>query len=128
MKYLLDTHTFLWYFEDSVHLNETSVKIIENTNEQKYISIVSLWEFSIKFSTGKLRFEGGLPNLWEMISQNMFIVLPITQETLKCLIDNLPFIHRDPFDRMIIATAITENLTIITNDENIQKYDVHWVW
>jgi len=128
MKYLLDTHAFLWYFWDSTELSECASNIIEDVNAQKYISIASLWEFSIKYSMRKLTFDGGLTRLWDMLSQNAFVILPITQLQLESLISELPFHHRDPFDRLIIATAKAEDLIIVTVDENIQKYDVPWVW
>ena len=128
MKYLLDTHAFLWYFWDSVELSEYASNIIEDENAQKYISIASLWEFSIKYSMKKLTFDGGLTHLWDMLSQNGFVILPITQPQLESLISELPFHHRDPFDRLIIATAKAEDLIIVTVDENIQKYGVPWVW
>jgi len=128
MKYLIDTHVFLWYFWDSKDLSERASDIIEDEAIQKYVSIVSLWEFSIKYSMGKLTFDGGLTHLWNMLSQNGFIILPINQPQLETLIFNIPFHHRNPFDRLIIATAKTEDLTIVTMDENIQKYDVSWVW
>jgi PIN domain nuclease of toxin-antitoxin system len=127
MKYLLDTHVFLWYFEDSDKLSETAANIIENTKAEKYVSIASLWEFSIKYSMNKLEFEGGLSQLWKMISQNGFIILPITQFHLERIV-SLPFYHRDPFDRLIIATAQAENTFLVTADENIHKYDVKYVW
>ena len=127
-KYLLDTHAFLWYFEDSDKLSETVADIIEDMNLQKYVSIASLWEFSIKYSIGKLQFDGGLSHLWDMILRNGFTILPITQSHLSNIILNLPFIHRDPFDRLIIATAKADNMTILTDDGNIQKYDVSFIW
>ncbi|MCL2358066.1 MAG: type II toxin-antitoxin system VapC family toxin [Defluviitaleaceae bacterium] len=128
MKYLLDTHAFLWYFWDSAELSACASNIIEDGNVQKYISIASLWEFAIKYSMRKLSFDGGVTHLWEMLSQNGFVILPITRSHLELLISELPFHHRDPFDRLIIATAKAEDLTIVTIDENIQKYDVPWVW
>jgi len=128
MKYLLDTHAFLWYFWDSKDLSECASDIIEDDDAQKYISIASLWEFSIKYSMGKLTFDGGLTHLWNMLLQNGFIILPITQPQLEALISELPFHHRDPFDRLIIATAKAEELIIVTIDDNIQKYDVPRVW
>ena len=128
MKYLLDTHAFLWYFEDSDKLSEKAADIIEDLNAQKYVSIASLWEFSIKYSMGKLQFDGGLDNLWEMISRNGFIILPITLQCLKNVSDGLPFYHRDPFDRLIIATGKAENMAILTADENITKYDIACIW
>ena len=128
MKYLLDTHTFLWYFEDSDKLSETAVEIIEDATMSKYVSIASLWEFSIKYSNGSLQFDGGLSHLWNMLSQNKFIILPIAQAHLSNVISNLPFIHKDPFDRLIIATALAEEMVIVTKDENVQKYNVDWTW
>ena len=67
MRYLLDTHTFLWYFNDSDKLSETADNIFEDANVRKYVSVASLWEFAIKYSSGKLQFDGGLPLLWEML-------------------------------------------------------------
>ena len=127
MKYLLDTHVFLWYFDDSDRLSETAADIIEDANIQKYVSISSLWEFSVKYGLGKLGFDGGLPKLWKMIAQNGFTILPIAQSHLNGTI-NLPFIHRDPFDRLLVATAKADGMTILTADESIRKYDVLSVW
>ena len=123
MKYLLDTHVLLWYIEDSDKLRETMVYIIEDVNSQKYVSIASLWEFSIKYGMGKLQFDGGLSHLWDIITTNGFTILPITQAHLASMI-HLPFIHRDPFDRLLIATARADGMTLLTADENIHQYDV----
>ena len=123
MKYLLDTHVLLWYIEDSDKLSETMANIIEDASTQKYVSITSLWEFSIKYGMDKLQFDGGLSHLWDIITKNGFIILPIAQAHLASII-RLPFIHRDPFDRLLIATAQTEGMTLLTADENIHKYDV----
>jgi PIN domain nuclease of toxin-antitoxin system len=127
MKYLLDTHAFLWYFDDSDKLSKTAANIIEDTRVQKYVSMASLWEFAIKYSMGKLQFDGGLPSLWDMISKNRFVVVPVVYSYLAETVD-LPFIHRDPFDRLLVATAKTDGLTILTSDENIRKYDVLIEW
>jgi PIN domain nuclease of toxin-antitoxin system len=127
MRYLLDTHAFLWFFNDSEKLSETVSDILEDANVQKYVSMASLWEFSIKYSLGKHQFDGGLPRLWEMLTSNGFTILPIAKSHLEGTIQ-LPFHHRDPFDRLLIATAIAEDMTIITADENIRKYGVPWLW
>ena len=127
MKYLLDTHVLLWYVEDSVKLSETMATIVEDAGVQKCVSIASLWEFAIKHSKGKLQFEGGFDRLWEMITKNGFAILPITQSHLAGVVQ-LPFIHRDPFDRLLVATAKAEGMTILTADENIHKYDVSTLW
>jgi PIN domain nuclease of toxin-antitoxin system len=94
---------------------------------QKYVSIASIWEFAIKYGMGKIQFDGGLRHLWDLITQYNFTILPITKPYLAVMIE-LPFIHRDPFDRMLIATAKAENMSILTADENIHKYDVASVW
>ena len=127
MKYLLDTHTILWGSENSGKLSNTARDIINDKSIEIYVSISSLWEFSIKYSMGKLKFEGGLSHLCEVVEQAGFIVLPITQQYLAAVID-LPFIHRDPFDRLLIATAKTDGLTILTSDEHIPQYDVLSAW
>ena len=127
MKYLLDTHAFLWYFEDSDKLSETAANVIEDANVQKYVSIVSLWEFAIKHGMGKLWFDGGLSHLWEMITKNGFTILPISQSSLVG-IGHLPLIHREPFDRLLVATAMVDGMTILTADEYICQYDVLSVW
>ena len=127
MRYLLDTHAFLWFFNDSEKLSETVSDILEDANVQKYVSMASLWEFSIKYSLGKHQFDGGLPRLWEMLTSNGFTILPIAKSHLEGTIQ-LPFHHRDPFDRLLIATANAEGMTILTADESIKKYDVLSVW
>jgi len=127
MRYLLDTHTILWFLEGSDRLSETAAQAIEDVDAQNHVSIASLWEFTIKHSLGKLRFEGGVSALWKIIEANGFIVTPITQAQLKVL-SGLPFEHRDPFDRLLIAAALAGDMTILTADENIQKYHSQWKW
>ena len=127
MRYLLDTHAFLWCCEGSDKLGKTAKEIINDSDTQKYMSIASLWEFSIKCSMGKLQFEGVLSHLQEIVDRNGITVLPITQSYLAGVIE-LPFIHRDPFDRMLVATAKADGMTILTADVNIHKYDVPCVW
>jgi PIN domain nuclease of toxin-antitoxin system len=129
MRYLLDTHTVLWFLEGSEKLSEQATAVIEDTQVQDSlnISVASLWEFSIKHSLGKLHFNGGVANLRTMIEANGWDVMPIAQSHLEGLSD-LPYLHRDPFDRLLIATALSEGMTIITADENIHSYDVRWIW
>jgi PIN domain nuclease of toxin-antitoxin system len=88
---------------------------------------VSLWEFSIKYDKGKLQFDGGVTRLWEMVTKNGFTILPISLPHLAGT-NQLPSIHRDPFDRLLIATARAEDMTILTADEQIKRYDVLSLW
>jgi PIN domain nuclease of toxin-antitoxin system len=129
MRYLLDTHAVLWFLEGSEKLSERATAVIESDQARNGIgiSVASLWEFTIKHSLGKLRFDGGVTSLRAMIEANGWVVIPIAQSHLEGLA-GLPFLHRDPFDRLLIATALSERMTIVTADENIHRYDVRWTW
>ena len=123
MRYLLDTHAILWALDDDKRFSETAVRILRDSVNEKCISIASAWEAAIKVGKGNLRLKRGVSRVFEAIRQNKVELLPITEDQVK-LLETLPFIHRDPFDRLLIATAQTEEMTLLTVDENIHKYDV----
>jgi len=125
MKYLLDTHALIWYSEHSGKLSPKAEKIIDDSENTIYVSVVSLWEIAIKVSLGKL--EISLGDLIDKLGEVGFKVLQIDNSYLRHLLV-LSQIHKDPFDRLIIATAQAEGITLITADENIHKYDVKWIW
>ena len=125
--YLLDTHTAIWFFNGDDMLSETAKRTILDPSNLKYLSIVSAWELAIKICLGKLDFSGKAAGFIHLAESNGFIVTPIKAEHLT-VFEDLPFIHRDPFDRMLIATAFAEQMTLITVDENIAKYDVPLIW
>ena len=127
MKYLLDTHIILWFFSDFDKLTKAAFNTIFEPANDKYASVVSAWELSIKISLGKLKFEGGVKNFIQKLHENGFSLLPV-EEKHVCLVETLPLHHRDPFDRMLIAAAISENMNIITADANIRLYDINCVW
>ena len=127
MKFLFDTHAILWAGENSPLLSERAKKAFLSQTAEKYVSIASAWEVAIKLGTQKLSLEGGLSEFFRMIDDNGLIMLGVAREYLDRL-HELPLWHKDPFDRLIISTANTENLTLVTVDENIQKYDVSWLW
>ena len=127
MNYLLDTHALIWYFEDSPNLPHKIAELIDSVANHKYLCAVSLWEIALKTNLGKLTMRFSFEQLLDEIATSSLIVLQIEDEYLKGL-SKLASIHKDPFDRLIVATALAEKLTIITIDENIQKYDVSWVW
>jgi len=127
MKYLLDTHTAIWALGDTEKLSATAKSIIDDISVPLYVSIVSAWEIAIKVSIGKLNFVGGSDFFIEKMQRNGIEILDLQSSYIK-FVESIPFHHRDPFDRIIIATALADNLTILTSDENIQKYDVKWVW
>ena len=126
-SYLLDTHTLLWMQDDNKTLSTTAREILEDSRCNLYLSIASFWEISIKQSLGKLQLEYTLDELSESCLSNNILVLPIQLSALNTL-KNLPFIHRDPFDRIIVSTAIDMNFNLITKDLNLHRYDANIVW
>lgn len=125
MKYLLDTHAILWYAQGNNELSEKARSIMES--EECFYSMASLWEIAIKQKLGKLDETLAITELDELCRDAGFIQIPMTSSHVEKT-KTLDFIHRDPFDRLIIALAQTENLTIITRDTIIPKYDVKTVW
>jgi len=126
-RYILDTHTAMWFFNGDDSLSETAKKTILNTANIKYLSIASAWELAIKIGIGKLEFDGKSAGFIRLAENNGFIILPIKPIHLTTL-ETLPMHHRDPFDRLLIATAIAEQITLITVDENTPKYEVSHIW
>lgn len=118
MRILLDTHIYLWWLMDSPKLSSAIKQKIETATEV-YISSVSIWEAGIKISVGKL--EADIDDLIEGIQENRFIELPITAKHAKQAAQ-LPDIHRDPFDRMLVAQTLCEPLRLLTADEQVAKY------
>jgi PIN domain nuclease of toxin-antitoxin system len=128
MKLLLDTHTALWWVNEHEKLSSEAKAMLLNETYLLYISIASAWEISIKVSLGKLlEFAGGVRTFLAQVADMPVCLLPILPRHIE-IVENLPFIHRDPFDRLLVATAKADGMTILTADENIHKYDVPSVW
>jgi PIN domain nuclease of toxin-antitoxin system len=126
-RYLLDTHTAIWFLNGDNALSENAKKIILDTSNVKYINIASAWEIAIKHSTGKLDIAGNTADFIHDAENNGFIFVPIKNSHLTVL-ESLPLLHRDPFDRLLIATAIADDMTFVTADENIARYNVSYIW
>ncbi len=121
MKYLIDTHIFIWFVESSPNLSRTAKKIIENQSNEIFISIAALWEISIKTSIGKLKIKGTYDSVIDDLNDNLIEILPL--EFVHTVENNrLPFHHRDPFDRIMIAQAIVENIDFISADAVFDDY------
>jgi PIN domain nuclease of toxin-antitoxin system len=126
-EYLLDTHTAIWLFEDNDRLSLKARQAIKDLYSELFISIISVWEVAIKAGKGRMVFEGGVSAFLEEISWNTIPILDIKPAHIK-RVETLPFYHRDPFDRLLIAAAQEENMIILSADKNIPLYDVQWIW
>ncbi len=128
MRGLIDTHTFLWWNDNHPNLSLPARQTIQDPANTIYLSVVSVWEIIIKAQTGKLVFN--LPPeayIRKHVQANNFALLPILFEH-ALEVYNLPPIHRDPFDRILIAQSRSENMPIVTMDALIQQYAVQTIW
>ena len=127
MRVLIDTNIFVWFIAGSDRLNHQAINIMTDMNNELVLSVASLWEIAIKSSLGKLEllrpFDQLIP---EQLELHEVDILQIELPHLLRII-SLPFHHRDPFDRLIIAQSITENLPIITSDNAFQQYPVQLI-
>ncbi len=128
MRFLLDTHIFLWFINGDEKLNPGPRQFIEDQGNERYLSLASLWELAIKKGLGKLTLDLSFVELFtEHIEGNAIELLHISPKHLDIL-KNLPFHHKDPFDRLIIAQALSEKLSIITKDKTLKKYGIQCIW
>jgi len=127
-KFLFDTHAFLWLKNEPQKVSKLVLDTYQDTNNIAYLSVTSLWEMQIKNQLGKLQFDVPLP---EMIEEQCLLndlrILPIEQKHIFEL-SNLPFFHKDPFDRLLIAQARMEQIPIITADSLFVQYPVEVIW
>ena len=117
-RYLLDTHVFLWWLNDGRRLLTQAYDAIDDENNIIYVSAAVSWEIVIKRAKGQLTFQGDVEK--EIVNQ-AFLPLSISHRHAQ-QVERLPHIHRDPFDRIMIAQAQMENLILITHDRTILKY------
>ena len=127
MKLLLDTHTFLWFIDDNPRLSARAKGLLES-DADLLLSVASLWEISIKVSIGRLTlaqpYDIFIP---QQLTNNAIEILPISSAHLG-VVSTLPFHHRDPFDRLIIAQAMIEQLPIVSIDAAFDAYSVKRLW
>ena len=127
MNLLLDTHTFLWFLSGDKQLSQPALEKIIDLNNVRYISIATIWEIVIKLSLGRLEIKGGFDTIENFLENNDVEILPIDFSDTKILL-KLELHHRDPFDRILISQAVSNNLTIITKDAAFKKYPVKIFW
>lgn len=121
MKFLIDTHVFIWFIQNSPNLPQPIRDLIEDETSEILLSIASLWEISIKNSIGKLHLVRGFSAMTDYLNDNSIEILSLKfAHTVEN--NQLPFHHRDPFDRIIIAQAIVENINFISADAAFDNY------
>jgi PIN domain nuclease of toxin-antitoxin system len=127
VKLLLDTHVIIWFLNGDVRLSARARDAILSRANQKFASIVTVWEVAIKLSLQKLSFRGGVTGFLHLLEDNDFTLLPLDGRHLVEL-EKLPWLHRDPFDRLLVAAAFVENMSLITHDQNMRLYPVPCFW
>ena len=128
MKLLLDTHVFLWMNHSPEKLSTRFLELCEQAQDELYLSLVTPWEMQIKQQIGKLKIASPIAEMLEKNQQiNRMQLLPIALDHILAL-DQLPLHHGDPFDRLLIAQSMVENMALVTADEKIRRYDVEVVW
>lgn len=124
---LLDTHSLLWHLSGNSNLPDNRRKEINSESILCYVSIASLWEIAIKQSLKKLDYNKDINEIIQLVYNSPFSILPVSPNHIK-QVSTLPFHHRDPFDRIIIAQAQVENLTIVTKDNRFSDCEIKIVW
>lgn len=126
MKYLIDTCTFIWLSTDPDKLSETAGKILQNADNKIIVSTVSPWELALK--KDDIIQTDNLENFVKQtcIRHQLTLISPSLSHV--CMVEKLPFHHKDPFDRLLIATAIVEKIPLISADRKIALYSIKTIW
>ena len=128
MRVLLDTHAFLWWVEDSIFLSSTGRRVIADETNEIVISAASAWEIATKYRLGKLpEAKAVAADVAGCIVGEGFEALPISVSDAERA-GRLPGIHRDPFDRMLIAQALVHDLAVVSIDATFDRYGVNRLW
>ncbi len=128
MNYLLDTHVLLWFINGDASLSKNAKAIIKNFDNNCFISIASIWEIGIKISLNKLQIDFDFKDLATFLTDNKIEILDININHIEVL-STLPFLHRDPFDRILIAQCMVEKIALLTKDDAINLYKtIEIIW
>jgi PIN domain nuclease of toxin-antitoxin system len=128
MRLLLDTHAFIWADDEPEKLSPAAKASCEDPANELMLSVASVWEMQLKIMLGKLALRNPLRSVIEdWIQQNMIVILPVSVEHIFHL-DTLSTHHKDPFDRLLIAQARSEGLTIVTQDRAFALYNIPVLW
>jgi|SRR5688572_10956311 PIN domain nuclease of toxin-antitoxin system len=128
MKILLDTHTFIWFVMGNTKISAVARTLIEADNNEKIVSTASLWEIAVKLSIGKLNLALSFDEfVSKQLYGNGFDLLKIETGHISS-VSTLPLHHRDPFDRLLIAQAIVENIPVVSADKAFDSYAINRLW
>ena len=128
MNILLDSHTLIWFSQNSPQLSSSAIEILEDRNNLLFLSLVRVWEIQIKVQLGKLNLDISLSEIVkDQTKINDVQILPMKLSHIWTL-DTLPYYHKDTFDRLLISQAITENLIILGVDSVFDSYPVEKIW
>jgi len=128
VRFLLDTHAFIWWAEDNPLLSTRAHATISSETNEPLLSVASAWEIAIKVGAGKLRVSGTLQDwLRDEMRESRIAALEITLAHTFAVAE-LPRHHRDPFDRLLVAQARSENLPLLTNDDMLKRYGIRTIW
>ena len=127
MQLLLDSHALIWFLRGDFELSAPARQAMTDTGNHKIVSLASIWEIAIKVNLGKIHFDFPFSDFYDLLAKNNFALVSFNfGHVLK--VSALQHFHRDPFDRMLIAQALTENLTVVTKDPNFPLYGVSTIW
>jgi len=128
MRLLLDTHAFIWWDEDDSRLSDKARRALADPKNSVHLSLASVWEMHIKLMLGKLTLQASLSELLtDREARNGLMIEQITREDIFAL-ERLPPLHRDPFDRMIVAQAVRGQFEVVTHDDEVGSYGVKVFW
>jgi PIN domain nuclease of toxin-antitoxin system len=128
VKFLLDTHTLLWWCDGGARIGASAIEAISSEGSEVFFSLASAWEVAIKVSLGKLALRQATEGLFgELFKKYQFQPLPASLE--DCLrVESLPWHHRDPFDRLLASQCLGRQLTLLSRDEIFDQYGVRRLW
>ena len=127
MRVLLDTHVFLWWINDDPRLSTNAREVIVDGENDLLFSVASVWEMAIKQNLGKLSIEGSLGPYLTRYLTDMATVVPVSLRHAVSVAE-LPNLHRDPFDRLLVAQALVEEVPLVSGDVEVSRYPVETIW
>ena len=128
MRLLLDTHTFLWWVTDNSRLSDEARRLVADGANEVFLSVASAWEIVVKAALGRIQLDDDVDSfIGGQVEANAFQVLPIHLRHALA-VGGLPDLHRDPFDRMLVAQALSEGLAIVSADRQLAQYPVEVAW